>query len=282
LSAAWAIIVLLVAVLCTVAVAVAHSLLADEVRAWLPHLARRLVRGAAGRLPVEFRARYEADWLAELAAWEDRPISALAKAAHIRLKVREIRESLGGVQVRGERTKRAFDLVVAAALVCVLAPVLLAAALAIKLESRGPVFVSQPRSGRGGATFRLIRFRSLYVDADADVLSAIRLTRVGRFLRRFSLDELPQLFNVIRGDMSLVGPRPLIPHEAAALKEGQGSVRGEVRPGIIGLWQIALSGRRPYTFREMVKLDEEYVYRRSLRLDLLLLLASVAVFFRRH
>lgn len=218
MSTAWAV-TLVVGVslgLLALVVAIIHSLAADEIRAWLPYLSRRLARSAARQLPAGSRARCEADWLAELAAWEDRPLSALAKAVHTRWKVKAIRESLGGVQLKGERAKRAFDWLSAMGFLVLYAPLLLAAAVAIKLDSRGPVFVRQPRIGRSGKSFRLIKFRSMYVDAGprTEVFSIHgdpRITRVGRIIRRFSLDELPQFFNILKGDMSLVGPRPLPP-----------------------------------------------------------------------
>jgi lipopolysaccharide/colanic/teichoic acid biosynthesis glycosyltransferase len=297
-STAWAIALLVGALLCSLSIAIANSLLAGEVRAWLPHLARHLVRAAVRRLPADCQARYETDWLAELIAWEDRPMSALAKAAHIRWKVRAIRESLGGVEVKSEGAKRVLDLLIASGTLLILSPCLLAIAIAIKLDSRGPVFFGQPRAGRGDRRFRLIKFRSMYLDAgsrmpepgkelqEAGVRFTIhrdpRITRVGRFIRRSSLDELPQLINVIKGDMSLVGPRPLIPREAAELKEGQKSSRSTVRPGITGLWHFGSPGRRPYTFRDLIRLDEQYLRSRSLLLDLQLLLASLTVFFRRR
>jgi lipopolysaccharide/colanic/teichoic acid biosynthesis glycosyltransferase len=292
MSSAWAIILLVGAVLCALAVAVAHSLLADEVRAWLPYLARRLVRWAARRLPADYQARYEADWLAELVAWEDRPMSALAKAAHIRWKVRAIRESLGGIQVKGEAAKRVFDLLFATGSLVLLSPTLLVAAIAIKLESRGPIFFFQPRAGRGDRSFRLIKFRSMYVDAEVRInqLGEVkdaedqvvfriprdpRVTRVGGLLRRTSLDELPQLLNVIKGDMSLVGPRPLLPGEAAASKGEVESARIDVRPGLTGPGQIDDLVRGHQALRAGSRMDEEYARSRSLLLDFKLLMKTV-------
>jgi lipopolysaccharide/colanic/teichoic acid biosynthesis glycosyltransferase len=293
MSTAWAMILLIGAVLCALAIAIAHSLVAEEIRAWLPHLARRLVRGAARQLPADSQARYEADWLAELAAWEDRAMSALAKAAHIRWKAKAIRESLGGVRVRGERAKRALDLFVAVGLLLFLAPLLLVTAVAIKLDSRGPVFFKQVRAGRGEHNFGLIKFRSMYVETpphreELKELSGLgedamfrnlyrdpRVTRVGRFIRRYSLDELPQLLNVVKGDMSLVGPRPMTPAEGAALKEGEGeSGRTELRPGLTGPGQIN-SFRRQHSLWEDSRMDEEYVRQRSLPKDLKLLVQTV-------
>lgn len=286
-------ILLIGAALCALAVAIAHSLVAEEIRAWLPHLARRLVRGAARQLPADSQARYEADWLAELAAWEDRAMSALAKAAHIRWKAKAIRESLGGVEIRGERAKRALDLFIAMGLLLVLAPLLLATAIAIKLDSRGPVLFRQRRAGRGERSFGLIKFRSMYVEEPLrreelkelsgpgeDIVFRIRrdprITRVGRFIRRYSLDELPQLLNVIKGDMSLVGPRPMPPSEVAALKKEVGeSGRTGVRPGLTGPGQINYFLRGQHSLREGSRMDEEYVRQRSLLKDLRLLVQTV-------
>ncbi len=287
-----AMILLIGVALCAFAIAVARSLIAEEIRAWLPHLARRLVRGAARQLPADSQTRYEADWLAELAAWEDRAMSALAKAAHIRWKAKAIRESLGGIGIRGERAKRALDLFIAMGLLLVLAPLLFGTAIAIKLDSRGPVFFRQRRSGRGKQSFGLIKFRSMYVEAPLrqdelkelsgpgeDVLFGLRrdprVTRVGRFIRRYSLDELPQLFNVIKGDMSLVGPRPMSPYEAAALTEEGESGRTEVRPGLTGPGQIHYFLRGPHSILEGSRMDEEYVRQRSLLKDVRLLAQTI-------
>jgi len=186
--------------------------------------------------------------------------------------------------------KRALDVVGSLALLAVFAPVMIAAAVAIKLESRGPVFFRQRRAGRGNTSFALIKFRSMYVDAEerkkgmdglneaADgVMFKIRrdprVTRVGRVLRRFSIDELPQLFNVLRGEMSLVGPRPLIFPETAALDENWHLRRLELRPGLTGPWQVY--GRSQSPFQEMVRFDYQYVAGWSLARDIELLLATL-------
>ena len=175
-----------------------------------------------------------------------------------------------------------------AALITVLSPLMLAIAIAIKVESRGPVFFRQPRAGRGNSSFQLIKFRSMYVDAeqrkteidelneaDDGVMFKIRedprVTRVGRFMRRFSLDELPQLFNVLKGEMSLVGPRPLIFPETAALDEDWHLRRLELRPGLTGPWQVY--GRSQSPFQEMVRFDYQYVAGWSLARDIEILLA---------
>ena len=167
---------------------------------------------------------------------------------------------------------------------------MIATAIAIKLESRGPVFFRQPRAGRGNTSFQLIKFRSMYVDAEErkkemeelneasdGVMFKIRedprVTRVGRFIRRFSLDELPQLFNVLKGEMSLVGPRPLIFPETAALDENWHLRRLELRPGLTGPWQVY--GRSQSPFQEMVRFDYQYVAGWSLARDIEILLATL-------
>jgi exopolysaccharide biosynthesis polyprenyl glycosylphosphotransferase len=186
--------------------------------------------------------------------------------------------------------KRLLDVVGAATLLVVLSPLMAIIAVAIKLESRGPVFFRQPRAGRDGTSFELIKFRSMYLDAEErkaamgslnestdGVMFKIkddpRVTRVGRLLRRFSLDELPQLFNVLVGEMSLVGPRPLIFSESDALKTDWHLRRLELRPGLTGPWQVY--GRSQNPFQEMVRFDYQYVAGWSLARDIELLLATI-------
>jgi exopolysaccharide biosynthesis polyprenyl glycosylphosphotransferase len=186
--------------------------------------------------------------------------------------------------------KRMLDAAGSLALIVAFAPVMIAIAIAIKLESRGPVFFRQPRSGRRNTSFQLVKFRSMYVDAEQrkeeieelneagdGVMFKIRrdprVTRVGRFIRRFSLDELPQLFNVLKGEMSLVGPRPLIFPETAALEKDWHLRRLELRPGLTGPWQVY--GRSQSPFQEMVRFDYQYVAGWSLARDIELLLATL-------
>ena len=186
--------------------------------------------------------------------------------------------------------KRMLDVIGSAALLLLFSPVMIATAIAIKVESGGPVFFRQPRAGRRNKSFNLIKFRSMYVDAeqrkaeldamneaDDGVMFKIRedprITPVGRFIRRFSIDELPQLFNVLRGEMSLVGPRPLIFSETAALEERWHLRRLELRPGITGPWQVY--GRSDSPFQEMVRFDYQYVAGWSLARDVELLLATL-------
>ena len=186
------------------------------------------------------------------------------------------------------RAKRGLDLVLVALAVPVLVPLVLAIALAIKVTSRGPVFFRQTRVGQGGQPFGMVKFRSMVVDAEArraEVLGQSdraglcfkakddpRVTRVGRILRRASLDELPQLFNVVKGEMSLVGPRPALPEEVAAYPVAA-LERLAVLPGITGPWQVA--GRATLGFDEMVALDIGYVRSATLATDMAILAKTV-------
>ena len=190
--------------------------------------------------------------------------------------------------------KRAMDLVLGSLGLLLAVPVLAVVAPAIKLDSPGPVFYRQYRVGRGGRRFRLIKFRTMSVDADArreELLAASkdpgwllldrdpRITRVGAILRRSSLDELPQLWNVLRGEMSLVGPRPLIEAEDARVS-GWERGRLDLTPGITGLWQVL--GRTNIPFDEMLKLDLIYVTNWSLWGDCKLILRTVSAVLGRR
>jgi exopolysaccharide biosynthesis polyprenyl glycosylphosphotransferase len=191
--------------------------------------------------------------------------------------------------------KRTFDLVGSVLLVAFLSPLLIACALAIKLTSRGPVIYRSQRPGIGGAPFSCLKFRTMYRDAHArqpaleelnEATGALfkirddpRVTPVGRLLRRFSIDELPQLFNVLSGQMSLVGPRPLPQRDYDRLEDWH-KKRYLVTPGITGLWQV--SGRSDLDFDDLVRLDFLYLERWSVFLDLSILVKTVpAVLSRR-
>jgi exopolysaccharide biosynthesis polyprenyl glycosylphosphotransferase len=184
--------------------------------------------------------------------------------------------------------KRVVDLTVALLCMIVTAPVFALAALAIKLDSPGPVFFLQKRVGQDGRLFPCLKFRSMYVDAERrrrELLAANeadgplfkirddpRRTRVGRLLRRLSVDELPQLINVLRGEMSLIGPRPAIPSEVEEYEDWHRQ-RLSVPPGITGLWQV--TGRSELPFDEMVLMDIYYIENWSLGLDLSILLRTL-------
>ena len=193
--------------------------------------------------------------------------------------------------------RRCFDLAVSLALILLLSPLLIGVALAVRLDSRGSALFRQRRVGYREEEFTLFKFRSMRVDADPrghqEYVTALikgesanredgrenlyklavdnRITPVGRWIRRWSLDELPQLFNVVRGDMTLVGPRPAIPYEVSEYPAWYRE-RFSVKPGLTGYWQV--SGRNERTYEEMVRLDIEYAERRSLGLDLLILLKT--------
>jgi lipopolysaccharide/colanic/teichoic acid biosynthesis glycosyltransferase len=186
--------------------------------------------------------------------------------------------------------KRALDIFVSMTILVLGAPLLALIGVAIKLDSPGRVLFRQPRAGRGARTFELLKFRSMVDGADACKAALLlanevpggvmfkirrdpRITRVGRLLRRFSLDELPQMWNVLRGEMSLVGPRPLVLAETERLAEDWHVRRSELRPGITGPWQV--SGRSDVPFDAMVRFDYQYVAGWSLARDLEILCATV-------
>jgi exopolysaccharide biosynthesis polyprenyl glycosylphosphotransferase len=194
--------------------------------------------------------------------------------------------------------KRALDLTVSVTGLVVLAPLFALAAAAIKLDSRGPVFFRQERMGAGERSFRMLKFRTMVADADErkDEIAHLnrharpggdarmfkvpldpRTTRVGRFLRRYSLDEFPQLINVVKGEMSLIGPRPLILEEDRHV-ESWARKRLLLKPGMTGLWQVL--GRSAIPFEEMVKLDYLYVTTWSLANDCRLLVQTIPLVFK--
>jgi len=192
------------------------------------------------------------------------------------------------IQGWNQLVKRTLDVVLAGVGLVLFAPLWGLVALAIRLDSPGPILFRQERVGRGGAPFVLLKFRSMREDADRVVQELLalneakgpifkirndpRMTRVGRFLRRWSVDELPQLWNVLRGDMSIVGPRPPLPREVAQYEPWQ-LRRLEAAPGLTGLWQV--SGRSELSFDEMVMLDLYYIENWSLALDLRILLRTL-------
>jgi lipopolysaccharide/colanic/teichoic acid biosynthesis glycosyltransferase len=174
------------------------------------------------------------------------------------------------------------DRTIAAVAIVALSPILLLIAVAIKLESRGPVFFFQDRVGRQGKVFRVVKFRSMVQDAQHRGLGMrveagdARITRVGRLLRRTSLDEIPQLINIARGDMSLVGPRPTLPEQVARYNDRQRR-RLEVRPGLTGWAQV--NGRNALSWNERIEHDIWYVDHWSLPLDLSIILRTPRAVF---
>ena len=178
---------------------------------------------------------------------------------------------------------RALDVAIAGAGLALASPVLAAAALAIKLDDGGPVLFKQVRVGKDGRDFELVKLRTMVVGAERQGAGYAvnegdsRITRVGRFLRRTSLDELPQLWNVVRGDMSLIGPRPTLRYQVERYSERQRR-RLEVLPGITGWAQI--HGRASLSWEERIELDVWYVDHRSPLTDLLILLRTPLALFR--
>ena len=201
-----------------------------------------------------------------------------------------------------EAAKRTLDISSSLALIIILAPLLLLLWWLVRSTSAGPALFRQERVGRDIRPFTMLKLRTMYVDNDdlvhrtyvAHLLSADRpaaagpdglfkleqdprVTRLGVWLRRSSLDELPQLFNVLHGEMSLVGPRPVLPWEARMFEERYRR-RFLVKPGITGLWQV--SGRSRLTMREALELDVEYAVRQSFKLDLIIILRTVPAILR--
>ncbi|MGH7829518.1 MAG: sugar transferase, partial [Candidatus Binatia bacterium] len=194
----------------------------------------------------------------------------------------------------GFALKRAIDVACSTVALTLLLPILAVVAIAIKLESKGPVFFRQERIGLGRKKFRLVKFRTMVSDAEArlqelerhnEVRGAAfkikddpRVTRVGRILRKFSLDELPQFFNVLKGDMSLVGPRPLPVRDVERFDARWQKRRFSVKPGITCLWQA--NGRHEISFEHWMELDLQYIDSWSLKLDFDILMKTIPAVFR--
>lgn len=207
---------------------------------------------------------------------------------------------LPGIYGWKRTVKRAFDLVAATLLLALFSPIMIMIALLIRLGSAGPIFYRQERIGEHSRRFYMIKFRSMYTNSDSklhrDHMAKLikenaslddqsngtlklkkdpRITPIGHFIRKTSLDELPQLLNVLRGDMSLVGPRPPVPYEVELYKEWH-KRRFEAIPGMTGIWQV--QGRNRVSFDEMIRMDIEYIEKQSLWMDIkLLLLTPLAV-----
>lgn len=189
--------------------------------------------------------------------------------------------------------KRTIDILGSGIGLIILSPVFILVALSIKIEDpKGNVFFVQERCGKNNKLFKMYKFRSMISNAE-ELLEALicenemdgpvfkikedpRITRVGRFIRKTSIDELPQLFNILMGDMSIVGPRPAIPHEVAEYNEYQ-KQRLLVRPGLTCIWQV--SGRNSIGFDEWVDMDLEYIEKRNLWMDIKLIFKTVGVLF---
>ena len=174
-----------------------------------------------------------------------------------------------------ERLRRVADLAIAAIALLLTAPILVAAAIAIACEDRGPVLFSQQRVGRYGRLFTMIKFRTMRVTACGDRLKPTssgdeRITRVGRVLRKTSIDELPELFNVLRGEMAIIGPRPEMPFLVREYQRWQ-HLRHLAKPGITGLWQATRRTELPLQHPDATMIDLEYIRRASVAFDVLII-----------
>ncbi|WP_121066063.1 sugar transferase [Chachezhania antarctica] len=237
--------------------------------------------GRVQRAPGIVR-RAKCEWIWRL-AMEPRRMAGRYLVGNFTFLARAAKDAI----IRADRvnaTRRALDITIAGSALLALAPVLPVVFAAIKLDSRGPVFFRQDRIGKDGKTFSMFKFRTMRTDM-ADPRAAVmhqkvaqgvrlksrtdpRITRVGQILRRWSIDELPQIVNVLRGEMSIVGPRPVLPQEYAAFpKRAMG--RFAVKPGLTGIWQV--SGRADIGFDKMIEMDLAYAASRTALLDLLLI-----------
>ena len=237
--------------------------------------------GNVRRAPVAIR-RARCEWVWRLAI-EPRRLAGRYLVGNATFLARAALHALGSVEPIALR-KRLLDLTLAGLAAVALSPLLLLVVLAIRLDSPGSALYRQTRVGKDGVPFSVLKFRSMHTDAEERRAALLaqsdragicfksrndpRVTRVGRFLRRSSLDELPQIFNVLRGEMSLVGPRPALPQEVAAYP-AQALGRLKVKPGITGLWQI--SGRADISFDKMIDMDLAYGASRSTLLDLMII-----------
>lgn len=237
--------------------------------------------GRVARAPLALR-RARLEWAWRL-AMEPRRMAGRYLVGNVTFMGRAVAHALR-MRSGDDILRRLLDLAVAGGAVALLAPLLALVALAIRLDSRGPVLFRQTRVGKDGVPLEVLKFRSMHVDAEARRAALLaqsdrrgvcfkarndpRVTRIGRLLRRYSIDELPQVFNILRGEMSVVGPRPALPQEVAAYP-ARADGRLAVRPGLTGIWQV--SGRADIGFDKMIDMDLAYARSRSVVLDILLI-----------
>jgi lipopolysaccharide/colanic/teichoic acid biosynthesis glycosyltransferase len=282
----WGIVLSVLGVAGAILIPVTARVVGDDAKEWLPWITRHLVERAVSRLPEQERSRFEEEWWAHInelpgnlakvySAWGC--LSASKAMSHI---------ALSGDTTRIEvATRRATDIAVAVSCLVFTLPLMLLIALCIKLDSPGPVFFKQKRLGANNTPFDLLKFRSMYVEQTDPLGYRLtgdgdnpRITRVGRFLRYFCLDELPQLLNVLTGELSLVGPRPVPPTGAAdAFAKSETPNLRCLRPGITGWTQI--NGWEGKTETDG---DLYYLQNRSLGFDCFILLRTVLLFLPRE
>ena len=205
----------------------------------------------------------------------------------------EVTLTLTEEPIRHLPLKRTFDLLFSLFALLITFPLFMTIALLIRFQSPGPIIYAHKRIGRGGKTFKCFKFRSMYVDADVRLEALLkedqalkeeweksrklkndpRITSIGRFLRKTSLDELPQFLNVLKGDLSVVGPRPVVKEEIQQYFKEKAPKILSVRPGITGLWQV--SGRSNTSYAERIALDEHYIENHTIAYDLYLVLKTI-------
>lgn len=229
--------------------------------------------------------------MSEIAAVQAAPESMELQMEVISGRI-NMREVYVGKSIVYKALKRFFDIVLSGLALVLLSPVFLITAIAIKLEDGGPVFFVQPRAGRDLKPFKMYKFRSMYVNADEKLKDLLkdneqtghafkikndpRVTRVGKFIRRVSIDELPQLINIIKGDMSIVGPRPILTWQMEECSRYE-QQRLIVRPGLTCYWQI--SGRANIKWKEWVELDLDYIADMSLWTDIKMIVKTIPAVF---
>jgi lipopolysaccharide/colanic/teichoic acid biosynthesis glycosyltransferase len=297
-------------------VAAALNVIVAELFDWFPWIARRLVRRAVRQLPPDSGERYEDEWLAELHALPGRGISSLIFAVRIHIGASRVRQEIMGrsqpvLVSRGMTFKHGFDRMFALVLLMLLSPLLAISALAVRMSSPGPVLFRQRRVGCDGRPFDLLQFRSMKLQpktaipgwddgaamgrrdnaamefllggdtAPGGVEGEDRRTAVGRFMRRTSIDELPQLLNVLRGDMSLIGPRPERPEFVELFEHDidRYGDRHRVKSGITG-WAQVHGLRGQTSLAERVEWDNYYIAHWSLGLDVKILLLTFVAMVR--
>jgi lipopolysaccharide/colanic/teichoic acid biosynthesis glycosyltransferase len=249
--------------------AVISGIVAAEIYLWLPSFANRLLRYNAAKCPPEISLRLLEEWQAHL---NDAPgnLSKFLFALDLfRGRIRIIHEYyFPEVQFHPFRlfVIRSLDILWSATLLLAMAPVFLLSALLIKLDSPGPIFQRSTRIGKRGCPFVLLKFRTQVHLSDD-------LTRVGKFLRLYALDELPQVINILKGEMSLVGPRPMSVRDVERIDVQQHKRRSSVKPGVVCLWQV--SGRRNMSLDEWVRMDLEYVDKQSPGLNLKIMMKTI-------
>jgi lipopolysaccharide/colanic/teichoic acid biosynthesis glycosyltransferase len=275
-------------------IAIVGPLLAAEIKAWSCWLRQKLRRMAVAKLPKKCRDRYDEEWESGI---EEIPgqLFKLIYAIGLLRAAAEIRNAATKGAVRHETTlasllKRTLDIAFSSLVLLVVSPLLLAIAILIKLDSPGSVFYSSERVGKKGRIFRCFKFRTMVRDAEkrrADVMhmnerdgvlfkisNDPRVTALGRFLRKYSLDEVPQFLNVLLGDMSVVGPRPPLASEVKEYKLSH-LRRLDVTPGITGLWQV--QARQDPSFDSYISLDLAYIEKQNMWLDVKIILRTVGV-----